>query len=119
MGVPAVHTGVAAELGPLVAQVDFAEIKSSCGSVAITGHSLGGGLAQLMALALTNPADALNASMTVDALYTFGPMAVTDEKEGNAQAADGCFAGSAYVTSLTTPEGDLPVDTVKTASVGG
>mmetsp|Transcript_130516 Transcript_130516/g.230671 ORF Transcript_130516/g.230671 Transcript_130516/m.230671 type:complete len:202 (-) Transcript_130516:220-825(-) len=98
-GIQGVHAGAVAELEPLVNQFDFNQMKSVCGgSLIVTGHSLGGGLAQLFSLALNNEAFPLAAGLKVDFLYTFGAMAVIADAEanGNNKASDGCFAGTQY-----------------------
>merc|ERR1719375_1352815 len=83
-GVNGVHSGLVAELEPLISQVPFASLRSQCsGPLMVAGHSMGGGLAQLLALALNNPQDALGAQLTVDSLYLYGPMAVSQTRQAN------------------------------------
>mmetsp|Transcript_142007 Transcript_142007/g.245923 ORF Transcript_142007/g.245923 Transcript_142007/m.245923 type:complete len:315 (+) Transcript_142007:65-1009(+) len=98
-GIQGVHAGAVAELEPLVNQFDFNQMKSVCGgSLIVTGHSLGGGLAQLFSLALNNEAFPLAVGLKVDFLYTFGAMAVIADAaaNGNKKSSDGCFAGTQY-----------------------
>ena len=59
----------------------------------VTGHSLGGGLAQMFTMALNSNADLLKAGFTADSLYTYGAMPVSAVGTKNDQAADGCFSG--------------------------
>mmetsp|Transcript_52911 Transcript_52911/g.97637 ORF Transcript_52911/g.97637 Transcript_52911/m.97637 type:complete len:325 (+) Transcript_52911:67-1041(+) len=120
-GIQGVHAGAVAELEPLVNQFDFNQMKSVCGgSLIVTGHSLGGGLAQLFSLALNNEAFPLAAGLKVDFLYTFGAMAVIADAEanGNNKASDGCFAGTQYW--YAEKEGDdYTVDVAAMPFIGG
>lgn len=120
-GIPGVHSGVVAELEPLVNLIgaDFANIRSDCyRSLTVTGHSLGGGLAQLFSMAINKQGDPLGANLTVDYLYTTGAMAVVDNAEGNDKSPDGCFAGRQdwYAEMSGT---DVVVDVVAMPLVGG
>jgi len=119
-GLPGVHSGLVAELEPLVNMMDFEAIRGMCtGPLTVVGHSLGGGLAQLFALAINNPADPLGAKLTVDFLYAFGPMPVSVNELPNPAADDGCFAGGIYLDSLKLKDGTVQADTLLDHSWGG
>lgn len=97
-GIKGLHSGVVAELKPLIAKMDFSEIRGICtgGKLTVTGHSLGGGLAQIFSLAINKKDDPLNAKLVVDRLYTFGAMAISAADGNNDKAADGCFPGAQF-----------------------
>jgi hypothetical protein len=97
-GIQGLHSGVVAELKPLLEQMDFSEIRGICsdGKLTVTGHSLGGGLAQMFSLAISKMDDPLNAKLTVTSLYTFGAMAISANDTSNDKAADGCFPGAQF-----------------------
>jgi len=120
-GIQGVHGGAVAELEPLVSKFDFNQMKSVCtGPLIVTGHSLGGGLAQLFSLALNNEAFPLAAGLKVDFLYTFGAMAVIADAEANCnnKASDGCFAGTQYWYAEKDGT-DYVVDVVAMPFIGG
>lgn len=105
-GISGVHSGIAAELEPLVNLMDFAQIRSSCtGPLTVTGHSMGGGLAQLFTLAINKEGDPLSANLKVDFLYTFGAMSATIGNGVNDKnKAGGCFAGAQYYYAERDPD---------------
>ena len=80
------HAAVAeGEFAPLVAKMAAADF-SACTTLAVTGHSLGGGCASMLAVLMNDKADPLGfgtARKTVDELYGFGATAVfhNDEPE--------------------------------------
>jgi hypothetical protein len=118
-GIEGLHRGLVKELDGLVSQVDFAAVNAMCtGSVTVAGHSLGGGLAQLFALAINGKSDPLNAKMKIDTIYTFGAMSLGEENEANDQAADGCFGGQQYFNAKEDESGTT-VDIVTTNKTGG
>lgn len=96
-GIKGVHSGLVAELEPIVNQMNFSEIRSMCtGKVTSTGLSMGGALAQLFALVINQKHDPLHAGLNVDFLYTFAALQVADEVQSNPKTADGCFPGAQY-----------------------
>merc|ERR1719387_2895350 len=80
--------------------MDFSEIRGICtGGLTVTGHSLGGGLAQMFSMVINKKDDPMNAKLTVNSLYTFGAMPIFAKNAGNGgndKAADGCFSGAQY-----------------------
>merc|ERR1719329_1915659 len=117
-GFDGVHRGMTSELQPLIDKMDFSAIKKKCpGSLTVTGHSLGGGLAQLFSAALNHPDDALNAGLHVDAVYTFGAMPVAHESLAN--GVDGCFQEGLFFTAQQQENGKVGVDIVANTNVGG
>lgn len=119
-GISGVHSGVAAELERLVNLMDFTQIRSLCtGPFTVTGHSLGGGMAQLFSLAINKEGDPLSANLKVDFLYTFGAVSATAGNDGNDKnKADGCFAGAQYYYAEHDGANTL-VDVVANPLVGG
>eukprot|EP00404_Azadinium_spinosum_P030718 CAMPEP_0180556734 /NCGR_PEP_ID=MMETSP1037_2-20121125/764_1 /TAXON_ID=632150 /ORGANISM="Azadinium spinosum, Strain 3D9" /LENGTH=240 /DNA_ID=CAMNT_0022572845 /DNA_START=247 /DNA_END=966 /DNA_ORIENTATION=- len=118
-GIPGVHAGLITELEPLIKQMDFPAMVSTCTKkFTVTGHSMGGGLAQLFALVLNKKADPLGAKRRVHELYTFGSMSPTQSNERNDQAANGCFPGAQLFNSYQYDDVVL-VDVMNTESVGG
>merc|ERR1719310_1959570 len=96
-GLKGIHAGYIDELQPLIELMDFGEIRSVCnGALTVTGHSKGAALAQLFSLVINNKDDPWDAGLTVKSLYTFGAVRITEEKQGNDKAADGCFSGGQY-----------------------
>ena len=115
-----VHRGLTVELEPLLTmmQPDFPEMNSTCNtSVMVTGHSLGGGLAQMFTMALNSNADLLKAGFTADSLYTYGAMPVSAVGTKNDQAADGCFPGALFFNAENST-GTVRVDIVRAPQVG-
>lgn len=95
--VTGLHEGVAEKLEGIVAKMNFTEIHGLCpGKFSVTGISLGGALAQMFAVVLSNFTDPLQANLTLDKLYTFGAHSVTAASAGNDQSADKCFDGGQY-----------------------
>lgn len=120
MGLDSVHRGLTRELNALVEQIDFGAMRDKCtGSLTATGHSLGGGLAQLFSAAMNHPDDALNAGLHVDAVYTFGAMPVAHESLANGVESDGCFQGGLFFTAQQQENGKVGVDIVANTNVGG
>lgn len=119
MGLDSVHRGLTTELNALVEQIDFAAMKEKCtGTLTATGHSLGGGLAQLFSAAMNHPNDELGADLHVDAVYTFGAMPVAHESLAN--GVDGCFQGGLFFTAQKNETtGKIGVDIVANTNVGG
>ena len=114
------HSGLVAELVPLLEEMDFDQMRSVCtGPLTLIGHSLGGGLAQIAAMALNKQGDPLGANLTVDRLYTFGAHSVTATEQGNDKSADGCFEGESYWYTQPAASGGLLVDTVQRPLYGG
>jgi len=94
-GISGVHGGLVAELVPLLDDMDYDQIRSECtGTLTVTGHSMGGGLAQLFSLAINKDGDPLGANLKVDFLYTIAALSVTDTEEENDKSPDHCFAGA-------------------------
>lgn len=101
-----VHLGVKAELDALLNKMQpnggLAMLKQTCtNGLTFTGHSMGGGTAQLLATLLNKKGDPLAAGLTVDRIYGFGPTAFLKGKPAiNDKSSDGCFAGGMYVNAL-------------------
>ena len=120
MGIDGVHQGLVTELTGLVNQIDFAAVNKKCtGTFTVVGHSLGGGLAQLLTLALNREDDPLGANRRVDKIYTFGAMPVGDTNKDNDQADDGCFEGELFFTARSADDGSTQVDVVNSGKIGG
>jgi len=118
-GLSGVHAGVATELEGLLELMDFQEIRDACpGSFSVAGASLGGALAALFAILLTQEGDILKARLKLHELNTFASFAVTTSPASNNQSSDGCFAGSQYWYAQALPDGRFVVDTVADPRVG-
>ena len=93
MGIEGVHTGLVAELEGLINQINWKAVTKKCtGSFTVVGHSLGGGLAQLLTLAMNRNDDPLETGgRRVDHIYTFGAMPVADDNQANDQAESVLF----------------------------
>lgn len=102
-GLQNVAVGIIKELEPLLELLlaDKDTVRSSCpNSFVVTGHSLGGGLAQLFAVLVNKRDDPLNwGSRKVDAVYTHGSLPISKERLTNDQRSDGCFKGKSYYTA--------------------
>jgi len=108
-GIAGLHMGIAMELHRLVAEMDFAEIRTTCPrGLTVAGHSMGGGMAQLFALLLTRHDDPLEANINLNKLYTFGTTLATSETFTNDQSADGCFPGVQMWVALPTGNPTMP-----------
>ena len=104
------HAAVAeGEFSPLVSMMAAGDF-SSCAALAVTGHSLGGGCASMLAVLMNDKADPLGfgaARKTVDELYGFGATAVFHNSEPETPNEYGChvrgaFPGAIYRTLRTT-----------------
>lgn len=98
------HAQVAeSELFPLVSKMKAADF-SACASLAVAGHSLGGGCASMFAVLANDPADPLalgNGMKMVDELYSFGgtPVFHRDCMAINKRpGTDGSFVGGVFRT---------------------
>jgi len=73
-------------------------IASSCASsFIVTGHSLGGAVAQLFSVIVNKKDNPLGWKRKVDALYVFGSTPIAKTRLSNEMSADGCFPGGSYV----------------------
>jgi len=120
-GLTGVHAGVAAELEGLVDLMNFAEIRRDCpGKFSVNGHSLGGALAQLFAVLLTNSRDPLDAQLQLQfhELHTMASFGVLQGPATNNQSDDGCFAGTQYWYAQETETGEYAVDALFNEYVG-
>jgi len=125
-GIDGVHQGLVNELEPLVNQIDFSAVNAKCTKlVSSVGHSLGGGLAQLFALAINDKSDALNANLTIDKVWTLGAMTVAVANEANdatypeyPNVQPGCFRGHQFWNARDGESG-TEVDILRSASTGG
>merc|ERR550525_622829 len=80
-------------------------VKQACGTLKVTGHSLGGDLAQLLVASLNKKGDPHGADVTADYLYTTGSDPIAKAEVTNDKRADGCFAGkNIWAASLTTKQ---------------
>jgi hypothetical protein len=110
-----VHHGIKVELEALLAKIKstggLSMMKETCTKgLTLTGHSLGGGTAQLMATLLNQKGDPLGAGLEVDHLYGFGPMPFVKGKPAtNDQSEDGCFKGGMYFNA-EKKDGETQVD---------
>lgn len=124
-GVHDVHAGVVQELDPLVELMreDFPMMRNNCtGELTVTGHSLGGALAQLFSLAVNHHGDPLQTGgLTVHKLYTFGAMSAIDWAQGlNNKTEDNCFAGAQIYYADQNSDGiPFTVDVVASEHVTG
>jgi len=120
-GLKGVHAGIAFEVEPLLnkLKLDFGKMRSSCSELTVAGHSLGGALAQVLAMAINKQGDPLGAQLTVDHLYTFGAMAVTHTKQGDDKASDGCFNGALFWYAAKGSVHTYAVDVVALHGIGG
>lgn len=111
--------GVVKEFEPLVSQIDFRKVKATCTkSIMVTGHSLGGALAQLFSLLVNKKSDPLGADITADLLFTFGTMPISTDDQVNDKSANGCFDGMHFFNARHGMYA-LFVDVVKLRVVGG
>ena len=106
------HAAVAeGEFAPLVATMAPGDF-SSCSTLAVCGHSLGGGCASMLAVLMNDKSDPLGfgaGRKTVDELYGFGATAVFHNTELETPNEYGChqrgaFPGAIYRT-LRTADG--------------
>lgn len=96
-----VHSGYMSEVDDLLVscefQDDFLPIlnSSNCrGGIHITGHSLGGGVASVLAACANNRAKPYG--FIVDKLWTFGAPGVSKKPLTNSLAGNGCFQGGRF-----------------------
>ena len=108
-----VHAAVAEEeLAPLVGKMSAGDF-SSCSRLVVTGHSLGGGCASMLAVLMNDKSDPLGFGQgrkTVDELYGFGATPVFHNSERETPNEYGChvngaFPGAIYRT-LRTIDGE-------------
>jgi len=118
-GLEGLHHGLVAELQTLVNQIPFGEVRQQCQSLVSIGHSLGGGLAQLFALLLNRNDDPLDAGIKADAVYSFGAMPPGQENFADDHQEDGCFEGQLFYNARRDDAGQLGVDIVNNALIGG
>lgn len=120
-GLKGVHSGIAFELQPLLdkLKLDFGKMRSSCTELTVAGHSLGGALAQVLAMSINKQGDPLGAQLTVNHLYTFGAMAVTHTKQGDDTTSDGCFHGALFWYAAKGSVHTFAVDVVALHGIGG
>ena len=97
------HGAVAeAEFAPLVAKMSAGDFSSSA-TLVVTGHSLGGGCASLLAVLMNDKADPLGFGTlrkTVDELYGFGSTAVFHNKEPETPNEYGCHQRGAFLGAI-------------------
>jgi len=120
-GIPGVHAGIKNELEGLIKVMNFSLIRRTCTNKAltVTGHSLGGGLAQLFSLVLNQVGDPLNAGIKVDFLYTFGGMSVGTTDLPNHGSPSGCIRGSQFYTAHKNDDDSIVMDVAKQPLAGG
>lgn len=94
-----VHAAVAEEeLAPLVQQMAAGDF-SSCSRLVVTGHSLGGGCASMLAVLMNDKSDPLGFGAnrkTVDELYGFGATPVFHDSERETPNEYGCQVNGAF-----------------------
>mmetsp|Transcript_58022 Transcript_58022/g.130782 ORF Transcript_58022/g.130782 Transcript_58022/m.130782 type:complete len:737 (+) Transcript_58022:22-2232(+) len=96
-----VHSGYVGEVDDLLSSCEFHNDflpflqSSNCSNgIHIVGHSLGGGVASVLAACANNPA--VPYGFRVDKLWTFGAPGVAKDPLTNSLAADGCFNGGRF-----------------------
>lgn len=103
------HAAVAeGELAPLLSKMSPGDL-SGAATLVVTGHSLGGGCASMLAVLMNDKSDPLGfgaARKTVDELYGFGATPVFKEEERETPNEYGChvrgaFPGAIYRTLRT------------------
>ena len=111
-----VHAGVQSELAPLLEKMSPSDF-ASLNTLAVTGHSLGGGCASLFAVLVNDGADPLQFGQDrklVDELYGFGatPVFHSDEAEtandygcGHKQTHNGSFEGASHIPRVEEEQG--------------
>lgn len=95
-GLQDVSSGVVDEFKPFLELIlqDNQTVDVSCpNAFVVTGHSLGGAMAQLFSVLVNRQDDPLKWSRKVDALYTIGSMPISKVQLTNGQRPDGCFNG--------------------------
>lgn len=97
-GVPEVHAALVTELDPLVTKMHeegYRDLiaRKCTKSFVVAGHSLGGALAQLLAVAINAKHNPLGWTRGVDAVYVIGSMPISRAPLSNDQQPDKCFRG--------------------------
>jgi len=101
-GLRDIHKGIKRELKGLLEKMDFELIRNTCKgkTLSVTGHSLGGGMAQLFAVLLNKKEDPLNAGITVDYIFSFGAMPVAVKTLTNDATPNGEFKGLQFYNAM-------------------
>jgi len=108
-------TKITAELEGLLVEIakehggSMAAAFENCGSLIVTGHSLGATQAAIFAWIANKNGDPRGIGKTVSEVYLAAPTTVSNEVQlTNEQTTDGCFAGAAYYTAVPSSVTDLP-----------
>ena len=76
------------------------------GELHVSGHSMGGGAASIIAYLANKNGDPMGMKKTVSQVYLFGSNPGASFTMTNDQSADGCFSGASYYTRA--PAGTVP-----------
>jgi len=101
-GLRDIHKGIKRELKGLLEKMDFELIRNTCKgkTLSVTGHSLGGGMAQLFAVLLNKKEDPLKAGIKVDYIFVFGAMPVAVQTLTNDATSNGEFKGFQFYNAM-------------------
>jgi len=101
-GLRDIHKGIKSELEGLLEKMDFELIRNTCKgkTLSVTGHSLGGGMAQLFAVLLNKKEDPLKAGIKVDYIFVFGAMPVAVKTLTNDATPNGEFKGLQFYNAM-------------------
>lgn len=104
-------TGLTEELEVILTEIrqqhgSLADFAGSCpGSLSVSGHSMGGGMAAIFAYLANLPSDPLSMGKHVSQTFLFGANPPATTKLENAQSEDGCFEGASYYARTTSVPG--------------